>query len=107
MIRARTEQDPRRQDHHNLSRTDDLVRPLYRIGAQLAEPPRFHRGISRAQARQRILALLRLVGIPEAERGIDSYPHQLLGGRRQRVMIAISLACDPDILIADEGDHGA
>ena len=64
MIRARTEQDPRRQDHHNLSRTDDLVRPLYRIGAQLAEPPRFHRGISRAQARQRILALLRLVGIP-------------------------------------------
>ena len=76
--------------------------PLYRIGDQLAEPLRFHRGMSKAEARPRILDLLKLVGIPEPERRIDSYPHELSGGQRQRVMIAMALANDPDILIADE-----
>jgi oligopeptide transport system ATP-binding protein len=76
--------------------------PLYRIGSQLAEPLRFHRGLSKAEARPRILELLKLVGIPEPERRIDSYPHELSGGQRQRVMIAMALACDPDVLIADE-----
>ena len=76
--------------------------PLYRIGRQIAEPLVHHRGMNRKKARQRGVELLRLVGIPEPERRIDSYPHELSGGQRQRVMIAMALANDPDILIADE-----
>lgn len=76
--------------------------PLYRIGDQLAEPLRFHKGLTKAEARPRILELLHLVGIPDPERRIDSYPYELSGGQRQRVMIAMALANDPDILIADE-----
>lgn len=62
--------------------------PLYRIGDQVAEPLRYHGGVSRAKARPRIIELLRMVGIPEPERRIDSYPHEMSGGQRQRVMIA-------------------
>ncbi|MBS9721316.1 ABC transporter ATP-binding protein [Tianweitania sp. BSSL-BM11] len=76
--------------------------PLYRIGRQLSEPIIHHRGSSRSEARKRAIELLTLVGIPEPERRIDSYPHELSGGQRQRVMIAMALANDPDILIADE-----
>jgi ABC-type microcin C transport system duplicated ATPase subunit YejF len=76
--------------------------PLYRIGRQIAEPLIYHGGYSKAKARPRVLELLKLVGIPDPERRIDSYPHELSGGQRQRVMIAMALANDPDILIADE-----
>lgn len=76
--------------------------PLYTVGRQIAEPLIHHRGMKKAEARARALELLKLVGIPEPERRIDSYPHEMSGGQRQRVMIAMALSNDPDILIADE-----
>ncbi len=76
--------------------------PLYKVGRQMAEPLIYHKGMTARQARPKVLELLKLVGIPNAERRIDSYPHELSGGQRQRVMIGMALANDPDILIADE-----
>jgi len=76
--------------------------PLFPIGVQIAEPLVAHGGLNRRAARQRALELLRLVGIPEPEHRVRSYPHQLSGGQRQRVMIAMAIANNPVLLIADE-----
>jgi peptide/nickel transport system ATP-binding protein len=78
------------------------LNPSYSIGEQIAESLIRHRGLSRGEARARTIELLRLVKIPSPEQRIDDYPHRLSGGMRQRAMIALALACDPELLIADE-----
>jgi len=78
------------------------LNPLLTIGRQMCEAPQQHLGMSNQDARGKAADLLGLVGIPEATRRLDAYPHQLSGGMRQRVMIAMSLMCDPEVLIADE-----
>ncbi|MGK2859189.1 MAG: ABC transporter ATP-binding protein [Thermoanaerobaculia bacterium] len=78
------------------------LNPVMKIGDQVGEPLRIHRGASRSEARARAVELLDLVSIPDAASRIDDYPHQLSGGMRQRVMIAMALACEPELLIADE-----
>ncbi|MDF2366231.1 ABC transporter ATP-binding protein [Sneathiella sp.] len=78
------------------------LNPVFTVGEQIAETARTHFGLSRKEARNKAIEILRLVGIPSPEKRVDDYPHQLSGGMRQRVMIAISLICEPKLLIADE-----
>ena len=78
------------------------LNPVFTVGNQIGESLRLHAGLNALQARARAIEMLRQVGIPAPELRIDEYPHQMSGGMRQRVMIAMALACRPDILIADE-----
>ncbi len=78
------------------------LNPVFTVGFQIMEPLRKHMNMSKPQARKRAAELLDLVGIPAASDRLGDYPHQFSGGMRQRVMIAIALACDPKVLIADE-----
>ena len=78
------------------------LNPVLTVGRQIGEVLQVHEGLGRRQAKERAVELLKLVGIPSAEQRVGNYPHQLSGGMRQRVMIAMAVACQPKVLVADE-----
>ncbi|MGD8946181.1 MAG: ABC transporter ATP-binding protein [Desulfobacterales bacterium] len=78
------------------------LNPVFPVGDQVGEVLRLHQNLSRSETRERIIAMFQLVGIPSAETRLSDYPHQMSGGMRQRVMIAMALACNPQLMIADE-----
>ncbi|MCW7076204.1 MAG: ABC transporter ATP-binding protein [Candidatus Syntropharchaeales archaeon] len=82
------------------------LNPVIRVGEQIAETIRLHQGLDKKAARKRVIEMLRDVRIPDPEKSVDSYPHQLSGGMQERVMIAMALASDPELIIADEPTKG-
>jgi peptide/nickel transport system ATP-binding protein len=78
------------------------LNPVYTVGNQIIEAIVLHQNVSAAEARTRAIAMLKKVGIPDSDRRVDEYPHQMSGGMKQRVMIAMALSCNPEVLIADE-----